>query len=149
MHNITLDPDLIWAKILDPNPNSMYSIWIHNTGFKNWKLILKLTTTDLVLSIGRLLLLPLLLHDALQLGHVGILSGKKGAHLTKPHSRCKSRKEKIPQKQWTLTKILPIKMISKNLNYSRLFFEFAFGSMLVRLFGITIQSKIQYTLCQK
>ena len=29
---VDLDPNL--AKILDPDPNSMYSIWIHNTAQK-------------------------------------------------------------------------------------------------------------------
>ena len=31
------DPDPNWAKILDPDPNSMYSIWIHNTGVKRFQ----------------------------------------------------------------------------------------------------------------
>ena len=31
MFNIILGPDPNWAKIQDPDPNSMYSIWIHNT----------------------------------------------------------------------------------------------------------------------
>ena len=31
--NITLDPDLNWAKSQDPDSNSMDSIWIHNTNF--------------------------------------------------------------------------------------------------------------------
>ena len=39
MYNNTMDPDPIWAKILDQDPNSMYRIWLHNTDLKNLKVL--------------------------------------------------------------------------------------------------------------